>query len=82
MKKMDSRYVGNYPILETIIEKIEVQENHDALFWLIDGGRLRGILVGWVRRGMRKNVRRTDKVISRLCFIVFDSILEGLCLIL
>lgn len=82
MKKMDSRYVGSYPILKTIIEKIEVQENHDALFCFIDRGRLRGILVGRVRRGIRKNVRRTDKVISRLCFIVFDSILEGLCLIL
>lgn len=69
MRKMDSRYVASYPIFETIIEKNEFQENHDAEFWFIDGRKIKGHISG---TGNTKMIKNHVKVSFRVLYMIFN----------
>lgn len=46
LKEIAEGYIGNFEILETIIDSIKVKESHDATFLFIDGSKVKGHIFG------------------------------------
>lgn len=46
IKEMSVDFIGNYQILENIIDSIKVKKSHDATFLFIDGSKAKGHIFG------------------------------------
>lgn len=45
-KPFDSEFVGDYKLLETIVKRITVRENHEVRFTFIDGSKAKEHIAG------------------------------------
>ena len=63
-KVSDSEFVGDYRLLETIVKRITVRENHDAGFTFIDGSKAREHIEGTGKtkvRGQRNQQKQRGR---------------------
>lgn len=60
-KPFDSKFVGDYKLLETIVKRITVRENYNAGFTFIDGSKAKEHIAGTGKirvYGKKSNIRK------------------------